>query len=69
MLLPILYPGSTIAGLSSAKSVQDPSIEPAKAATLDPLIGKKVSIKWPELGNDNKFYDAKITDYEPAMVI
>lgn len=46
--------------LSSVKSVEDHSVqvEPAKAATLDILIGKKVRIKWSEL--------AEITDYDPA---
>ncbi|XP_052174135.1 protein EMSY-LIKE 3-like isoform X3 [Diospyros lotus] len=36
--------------------------EPAEAATRDPLIGRKVMTRWPE---DNTFYEAVITDYNP----
>ncbi|XP_061349055.1 protein EMSY-LIKE 1-like isoform X2 [Gastrolobium bilobum] len=36
---------------------------PAEAAAFDPLIGKKVWTRWPE---DNHFYEAVITDYNPA---
>ncbi|KAJ1423243.1 ENT domain [Sesbania bispinosa] len=36
---------------------------PAEAATFDPLIGKKVWTRWPE---DNHFYEAVITDYNPT---
>ncbi|AES81467.1 hypothetical protein MTR_7g093070 [Medicago truncatula] len=54
-------PDQPLAGfLSSVKSVEDHSVqvEPAKAATLDILIGKKLRIKWSEL--------AEITDYDPG---
>ncbi|KAG9160138.1 hypothetical protein Leryth_015030, partial [Lithospermum erythrorhizon] len=37
--------------------------EPAEAATLDPLIGRKVRTRWPD---DNNFYEAVITDYKAA---
>ncbi|KAF8395905.1 hypothetical protein HHK36_019860 [Tetracentron sinense] len=37
--------------------------ELAEAATFDPLIGRKVMTRWPE---DNNFYDAVITDYNPV---
>ncbi|KAF8398493.1 hypothetical protein HHK36_017422 [Tetracentron sinense] len=37
--------------------------EPAEAATFDPLIGRKVMTRWPE---DNNFYEAVITDYNPV---
>eukprot|EP00262_Sarcandra_glabra_P018325 TRINITY_DN6525_c0_g2_i3.p1 TRINITY_DN6525_c0_g2~~TRINITY_DN6525_c0_g2_i3.p1 ORF type:complete len:492 (-),score=101.04 TRINITY_DN6525_c0_g2_i3:268-1743(-) len=37
--------------------------EPAVAGTFDPLIGRKVMTRWPE---DNNFYEAVITDYNPA---
>ncbi|KAL5765083.1 hypothetical protein ACOSP7_017379 [Xanthoceras sorbifolium] len=37
--------------------------ETAEAATYDPLIGRKVWTRWPE---DNHFYEAVITDYNPA---
>lgn len=37
--------------------------EPAKGAALDPLIGKKVRTRWPD---DNNFYEAVITDYNPV---
>lgn len=36
--------------------------ESAEGATFDPLIGKKVMTRWPE---DNNFYEAVITDYNP----
>ncbi|XP_031267308.1 protein EMSY-LIKE 3 isoform X1 [Pistacia vera] len=36
--------------------------EPAEPATYDPLIGRKVWTRWPE---DNYFYEAVITDYNP----
>ncbi|XP_012570471.1 protein EMSY-LIKE 1 [Cicer arietinum] len=35
----------------------------AEAAAFDPFIGKKVWTRWPE---DNHFYEAVITDYNPA---
>ncbi|XP_031482931.1 protein EMSY-LIKE 3-like [Nymphaea colorata] len=35
---------------------------PAEAASLDPLIGRKVMTRWPE---DNNFYEAVVTDYNP----
>ncbi|KAJ4724149.1 Protein EMSY-LIKE 3 [Melia azedarach] len=34
----------------------------SEAATYDPLIGRKVWTRWPE---DNHFYEAVITDYNP----
>ncbi|KAI9194481.1 hypothetical protein LWI28_006403 [Acer negundo] len=37
--------------------------EPAEAAAYDPLIGRKVWTRWPE---DNHFYEAVITDYNPV---
>ncbi|GMI70981.1 EMSY-like 3 [Hibiscus trionum] len=40
-----------------------PANEPAEGATFDPLIGRKVWTRWPE---DNNFYEAVITDYNPS---
>ncbi|GKV34580.1 hypothetical protein SLEP1_g42943 [Rubroshorea leprosula] len=37
--------------------------EPADAATIHPLVGRKVWTRWPE---DNNFYEAVITDYNHA---
>ncbi|XP_031387003.1 protein EMSY-LIKE 3-like isoform X2 [Punica granatum] len=37
--------------------------EPGEAANFDPLIGKKVWTRWPD---DNNFYEAVITNYNPA---
>ncbi|KAF2289468.1 hypothetical protein GH714_036425 [Hevea brasiliensis] len=37
--------------------------EHAEPASSDPLIGRKVWTRWPE---DNSFYEAVITDYNPA---
>ncbi|XAR54313.1 hypothetical protein NMG60_11029381 [Bertholletia excelsa] len=36
---------------------------PAEGASLDPLIGRKVRTRWPD---DNNFYEAVITDYNPV---
>ncbi|XAR68580.1 hypothetical protein NMG60_11003758 [Bertholletia excelsa] len=36
--------------------------DPDEAAARDPLIGRKVMTRWPE---DNNFYEAVITDYNP----
>lgn len=37
--------------------------ELAEAASIDPLVGKKVRTRWPD---DNNFYEAVITDYNPV---
>ncbi|KAJ4969770.1 hypothetical protein NE237_002869 [Protea cynaroides] len=37
--------------------------EPTEAAAFDPLVGRRVKTRWPE---DNNFYEAVITDYNPA---
>lgn len=39
--------------------------QPSEASTFDPLIGRKVLTRWPE---DNNFYEAVITDYNPREV-
>ncbi|XP_055817791.1 protein EMSY-LIKE 3-like isoform X2 [Solanum dulcamara] len=39
--------------------------EPAKAASVDSLIGRKVRTRWPD---DNNFYEAVITDYNKAEI-
>ncbi|KAH9740940.1 protein EMSY-LIKE 3 [Citrus sinensis] len=39
-----------------------PANGPSEAATYNPLIGRKVWTRWPE---DNHFYEAVITDYNP----
>lgn len=39
--------------------------EPTGAAMQDPFIGRKVWTRWPE---DNNFYEAVITEYNPAEV-
>eukprot|EP00262_Sarcandra_glabra_P018322 TRINITY_DN6525_c0_g1_i1.p1 TRINITY_DN6525_c0_g1~~TRINITY_DN6525_c0_g1_i1.p1 ORF type:complete len:101 (-),score=17.43 TRINITY_DN6525_c0_g1_i1:190-459(-) len=36
--------------------------QPAEAAIFNQLIGRKVMTRWPE---DNNFYKAVITDYNP----
>ncbi|GMJ15156.1 EMSY-like 3 [Hibiscus trionum] len=40
-----------------------PANELAEGATFDPLFGRKVWTRWPE---DNNFYEAVITDYNPS---
>lgn len=37
----------------------------AEVANFDPLVGRKVWTRWPE---DNSFYEAVITDYNPVEV-
>lgn len=51
--------GQPVNRVSSSNRVGDPS----EAATFDPLIGRKVRTRWPD---DNNFYAAVITDYNPA---
>lgn len=41
------------------------SNEPAEATSYDRFIGQKVWTRWPE---DNHFYEAVITDYNPIEV-
>ncbi|CAA6661601.1 unnamed protein product [Spirodela intermedia] len=71
---PTLPPGSAVkstkypaAGPAGRAQVANPPsvarIEPPEAATFNPLIGRKVLTRWPE---DNNFYEAVITDYNPA---
>ncbi|MQL69652.1 hypothetical protein Taro_001926 [Colocasia esculenta] len=68
--------GQALPMASSAKSAQYPSAVPPGRAQLanrivggteptsfDPLIGRKVWTRWPA---DNNFYEAVITDYNPA---
>ena len=38
---------------------------PTAGATFDPFVGKKVWTRWPE---DNYFYEAVITDFNPNDV-
>lgn len=40
--------------------------ETAETASFSPLIGRKVRTRWPD---DNNFYEAVITDYNPVEVI
>lgn len=39
--------------------------EPAEGGSFDPLVGRKVRTRWPD---DNSFYEAVITDYNPVEV-
>lgn len=39
--------------------------QPAEGASYDPLVGRKVRTRWPD---DNNFYEAVITDYNPTEV-
>lgn len=59
---------------SSTKPAPYPSAVPAgrgqlagraEGGSFDPLIGRKVWTRWPE---DNNFYEAVITDYNPTEV-
>ncbi|XP_008805473.1 LOW QUALITY PROTEIN: protein EMSY-LIKE 3 [Phoenix dactylifera] len=70
--------GQALPGVSSMKSMHYPSAGPsgrgqvanrsstgalAEAPPYDPLVGRKVMTRWPE---DNNFYEAVITDYNPV---
>lgn len=66
--------GQPFTGLSSVNSMQYPNRtssgaivtnETAEAAINDPLIGRKVMTRWPE---DDNFYEAVITNYNPIEV-
>ena len=63
------YPSSGPAGrgqvTNRASSGAARVSEPAEGATFDPLIGKRVRTRWPD---DNNFYEAVITDYNPVEV-
>lgn len=62
------YPSSVPAGnhyVNRSSSGALAANEHTEAATSDPLIGRKVWTRWPE---DNSFYEAVITDYNPAEV-
>ena len=39
--------------------------EHPEGASFDPLIGRRVRTRWPD---DNNFYEAVITDHNPAEV-
>lgn len=76
--------GHQFPGLSSMKSMQSPTgpalsrpfmnrsnsgvratTEPAEASNVDALVGRKLWTRWPE---DNNFYEAIVTAYNPAEV-
>lgn len=62
------YPSAGPSGRSqvaSRNSSGAPMIDPAKKTPYDLLIGRKVMTRWPE---DNNFYEAVITDYNPVEV-
>ncbi|MFS7908829.1 putative protein EMSY-LIKE, plant [Helianthus anomalus] len=40
--------------------------ETAETPSFSPLIGRKVRTRWPD---DNNFYEATITDYNPVEVL
>ncbi|KAJ4705581.1 protein EMSY-LIKE 3 [Melia azedarach] len=67
MMSSMQYPSAGGAGnrsfLNRSSSGTVSTTEPAEATTFDPLIGRKVWTRWPE---DNNFYEAVITDYNPV---
>ncbi|KAG8635764.1 protein EMSY-LIKE 3 isoform X3 [Manihot esculenta] len=54
--------GRAQAAIRSSSGAFAPN-EPAEATSYDPLIGRKVWTRWPE---DNQYYQAVITDYNPV---
>lgn len=56
------YPSAGLTGRPEGAFVGN---EAAEGTTYDPLIGKKVWTRWPE---DNHFYEAVVTDYNPIEV-
>ena len=63
------FPSSSVPGrpqaLNHTSSGAFGTNEPAESAPYDPLVGRKVWTRWPE---DNHFYEAVITDYDPVKV-
>ncbi|XP_010536023.1 PREDICTED: protein EMSY-LIKE 3 [Tarenaya hassleriana] len=58
------YPAPGVAGRPQAGNLTVAlTNEPAESGSYDPLIGRKVWTRWPE---DNHFYEAVITDYNPV---
>ncbi|XP_021634423.1 protein EMSY-LIKE 3 isoform X3 [Manihot esculenta] len=61
------YPSTGLTGRAQANirssSGAFATDEPAEATSYDPLIGRKVWTRWPE---DNQYYQAVITDYNPV---
>lgn len=56
------YPSTGIAGRPQAGALTN---EPGESGSYDPLVGRKVWTKWPD---DNQYYEAVITDYNPVEV-
>jgi hypothetical protein len=46
--------------------INPPGSIPSEGLPLNPLIGRKVMTRWPD---DNSFYEAVITDYNPIEVL
>ncbi|KAL6964817.1 hypothetical protein U1Q18_035872 [Sarracenia purpurea var. burkii] len=64
----MLYPSSGPTGRGQIVNRVSSSTlagEPAEGAPLDSLIGRKVRTRWPD---DNNFYEAVITDYNPVEI-
>ncbi|KAG8653119.1 hypothetical protein MANES_06G169500v8 [Manihot esculenta] len=64
---PKSYPSTGLTGRAQAgirsSSGAFATNEAAEATSYDPLIGRKVWTRWPE---DNQYYEAVITDYNPV---
>ncbi|KAG7550460.1 ENT domain-like superfamily [Arabidopsis thaliana x Arabidopsis arenosa] len=54
------YPPTGMPGRPQAGALTN---EPGESGSYDPLVGRKVWTKWPD---DNHFYEAVITDYNPV---
>lgn len=67
MMNPIQYPSTGAAGnrsfINHSSSGAISASEPVEGANS--LVGRKVWTRWPE---DNNFYEAVITDYNPVEV-
>ncbi|CAK9149726.1 unnamed protein product [Ilex paraguariensis] len=63
MKMQYLSSGPTGRGQFNRASSGALTSEHAQAASFDPMIGRKVRTRWPD---DNNFYEAVITDYNPA---
>lgn len=61
LMMSIQFPST---GLASRSQLTNQG-GPAEAASYDPKIGRKVWTRWPA---DNHFYEAVISDYNPAEV-
>lgn len=58
-------PSAGPGGREPITKINPPGSFPSEGLPVNPLIGRKVMTRWPD---DNSFYEAVITDYNPVEV-